>query len=595
MPRLRCLSTYVERACVIIVALTTSLVSLHIHAPVVKAQDTLTGAFEGTVTNSRTGERVSAALVEIINQASGVTMRLRTDAQGRFYRGLLPPEVYLIRVTAPGFKTAEKEQLLFTTAPNQVIPIPVSLDPENMTSAPAPSAGTSAEDRDVVAEINRTDARRSGAFTGAEVETLPLGGTTLVRTFDELALLLPGVAPAPQTFSSVAGPGIGAGVGTSGQFAVNGLRSRANNFTVDGSDNNDEDIGVRRQGFLALVPQPVESIKEYQVTTLLAPAQFGRNIGAQVNAVSKSGGNETHGTLYGFFNSSQLNARNYFDTANGNAIFPLRAGNLQVLRRTDPVNQPLTVRNQSGGEDSLTFGQGGLAFGGPLAPDRMFYFISAEGQLSNATREESFAVPTIEQRGIFGSGATGLFRNPFTGAPGRTLPFSTTTSGTAIFSLFPFPNNPRGIYGANTFTQRLPASGQGKILSGKFDGNFKVRQRQQQLTARYNFTDDFRDIPATGRAIFSTLRPRVGTQNFSTFLNSELSGPDATRPIFNQVRASYGRTRLRFDERRDEEFLLRSELLPDEPFILNAQVLNNTVRPPSQGCRTQIHCFFSRI
>src|SRR5512133_2320424 len=106
-----------------------------------------------------------------------------------------------------------------------------------------------------------------------------------------------GVARPAQTVGTVAGPGVGAGVGSAGQFSVNGLRSRGNNFTVDGSDNNDEDIGVRRQGFLALIPQPIESIQEYQVITLLAPAQFGRNIGAQVNAVSKSGGNQTHGSV----------------------------------------------------------------------------------------------------------------------------------------------------------------------------------------------------------------------------------------------------------------------------------------------------------
>ena len=101
-----------------------------------------------------------------------------------------------------------------------------------------------------------------------------------------------------------------------GSLQSTDFRSRANNFTVDGSDNNDEDIGVRRQGFFSLIPQPIESIQEYQVITLLAPAQFGRNIGAQVNALSKSGTSETHGTIYGFFNSSQLNSRNFFDTTN---------------------------------------------------------------------------------------------------------------------------------------------------------------------------------------------------------------------------------------------------------------------------------------
>src|SRR5207237_10917610 len=115
-----------------------------------------------------------------------------------------------------------------------------------------------------------------------------------------------GVAPPPQTLGSVAGPGVGPGVGSAGQFAVNGLRSRGNNFTVDGSDNNDEDIGVRRQGFVALVPQPIESVQEYQIITLLTPAQFGRTIGEAVNAVSKYEGDETHGAQCGYCDERQI-------------------------------------------------------------------------------------------------------------------------------------------------------------------------------------------------------------------------------------------------------------------------------------------------
>ncbi len=70
-----------------------------------------------------------------------------------------------------------------------------------------------------------------------------------------------------------------ASVEAAGQFAVNGLRSRDNNFTIDGSDNNDEDVGVRRQGFIALNPQPIVSIAEFQVFAALADPRFGRNIG----------------------------------------------------------------------------------------------------------------------------------------------------------------------------------------------------------------------------------------------------------------------------------------------------------------------------
>jgi hypothetical protein len=112
-------------------------------------------------------------------------------------------------------------------------------------------------------------------------------------------------------------------------------------------------------------------------------------------------------------------------------------------------------------------------------------------------------VPTVQQRGAFGSGASGLFLDRFSNSP--TFAFPTSIEGDAVFSLFPFPNNPNGVYGANTYTQTLPANGQGKILSGKVDGNWKWRGRQQSFTARYNFTDDWRDVPVVGEALFSTL------------------------------------------------------------------------------------------
>ncbi len=445
-----------------------------------RAQDTVTGAFEGTVSNSQTGAEIKGALVEIINQQTGVTISLRSDYRGRFYQGLLLPGVYRIRVSSPGYEPREVLQRLKITYTGEVVPVPVALDPAS--AAPAPAATptpppAAASDTDIRAGIITVDARRSGSFTEEEVAGLPLGATTFARTFDELALLLPGVSPPPQTLGSVAGPGVGPGVGSAGQFAINGLRSRGNNFTVDGSDNNDEDIGVRRQGFVALIPQPIESVQEYQVITLLAPAQFGRNMGGQVNAVSKSGGNDTHATLFASINSSQLNARNFFDTTFGNATTALRAGGKPVLKN----GKPLVVTNQSGGEDSFTLAQGGFVISGPMVPSdqgkarSVFYFVSAEGQVTNATKESSFAVPTVEERGILGSGATGLSRDPFSGS--AIVAFPTTVSGDAVFSLYPFPNNPNGIYGRNTLTQALPAGGQSKNASGKVDGNFRIGKR----------------------------------------------------------------------------------------------------------------------
>jgi hypothetical protein len=580
----------------------------------VEAQTETTGAFRGRVVDEA-GAGLPDATVRATNKLTGVPTATRTTPDGYFTIGLLQPGDYTLtvlkgdsydvrtrdqRLTAVDATTVLPEPFVLKrrtggTIAAQPTPVPTGTQQPVTQATPvviAQTTPTPEDDGDDIAiDINKRNARRGGVFTREEVSTLPLGATTLTRSFDELALLLPGVASPPQTVGNVAGPGVGPGVGSAGQFAVNGMRSRSNNFTVDGSDNNDEDIGVRRQGFLALVPQPVESIQEYQVTTLLAPAQYGRNLGAQVNAVSKSGGNELHGTIFGFLNTSQLNARNTFDDVGGNVTRALTAGNLNVIVAPNaffdnaafrflPINgSQINVSNTSGNEDSFTLGQGGMVLGGKLIPDKLFFFISAEGQALNATKEVSFAVPTVQQRGAFGSGATGIFRDPFAGTPTPAFAFPTEFNADAIFSLFPFPNNPNGVYGRNTFTQTLPASGQGKIVSGKVDGNWDWRGRPQSFTARYNFTDDWRDIPVTGEAIFSTLRPRVRTQNFSTFLNSQLRGADSARPIFNQLRASYGRTRLIFDAYTDPTYQIRSGLLPGDPFLLNARVLSNFTLP----------------
>jgi hypothetical protein len=623
------------------------LLALAFSAVPALAQDTVTGAFEGIVRDKVTRAGVRGASVEIIEEATGVLVSAKTDTLGYFYSGALNPGTYTIRVASPSYQSAEivsNELSIAKTTP--LVPRPVELEklsaslrrrraptaaapPEGILTttvfffltpvrlqtpgggpatsasvfeaqAPAPNAQAAAANAQPPAVIRSegaafrgnlyaTDARHDGSFRRKEVSTLPLGGTTGVRSFDELAFLLPGVAPPPETLGGGSGPGVGPGVGTAGQFAVNGLRSRANNFTVDGSDNNDEDIGVRRQGYVALTPQPVESVQEYQVITLLAPAQFGRNLGAQVNAVSQSGGNRTHGTIYGLFNSSRLNARDFFDTANGDAITELRSGARPVLAapsfrfntntfKYDLVGgRPVTVRNGSGGKDSSTLGHGGFVLGGALVPKRLFYFVSAEGHILNATREESFAVPTVSERGAFGTGATGISVNPFTGASVFAVP--ATLHGDAVFSLFPFPNNPSGVYGANTLTQTLPARARGKIISAKFDTNFRAGERLQTLAGRYNFTDDWREIPGTGGAVFSTLRPRVRTQNLSVYLNSRVSAPDSATSVFNQLRLSYGRTRLRFDEVRDRTFLTPSQRFPDTPFLLNAASSHNFTLP----------------
>jgi len=572
--------------------------------PSVKSQSPVSGGFAGQVTDISSGTALPGATVRFTNQTNGFRTARSADETGYFRQDTLQPGVYEIEVTLEGYKTARIIQELYATRSNQIVPLPVKLEKETTVVVNAnPNTPTVPTTTQTTTSVLPADAqrredssvnlnpRRDAEFNSNQVATLPLGGTTLTRTFDELALLAPGVSPPPQAIGNSVGPGIGGGVGTSGQFAVNGLRSRANNFTVDGSDNNDEDIGVRRQGFFSLVPQPIESIQEFSIITLLAPAEFGRNLGAQVNALSKSGGNQFHGTIYGFANADFLNARNFFDNTGGDTTTALEGRRrsdgtlIPVLLFDGGTNQlqPLNVTNGAGEKDTFSLLQGGFAVGGPIKRDKLFFFASGEGQHMDGVRERHFAVPTVEQRGLLGFGAEGLFGiipppPPPTADPMLRVPvFPTNLNGDTVFSLFPFANDPTGIYGRNTYTKALSIDARGIILSGKVDYTFfKDTRRPQVLTARYNYTDDKRDLTDVGGAIFSAIRPIVRTDNFSTFLNGGL-----TAAISNEFRFSWGRTRLKFEELRDDFLRPITSLNPSEDtrFLLNAPILLNATTP----------------
>ncbi|MBX3277202.1 MAG: carboxypeptidase regulatory-like domain-containing protein [Acidobacteria bacterium] len=560
------------------------------------AQTQTTGAILGYVFEEGSGRQpLAGVVVTVSNEETGLARSTLTDAAGRYFIGLLPVGLYTLNGMKTGyenspFSSANNFQVRLSKE-NVVNPPPITLrrtgvqpPPTSPTAPPPTTPGGGVSGADYERLANTINATRSANFDDRFLLALPIPGT---RTFDFLAMLAPGVAPPPQAIGTAVGPGLGPGVGTSGQFAINGLRSRANNFTVDGSDNNDEDIGVRRQGFTSLLPQSIESIREFQVVTLLGAPQFGRNLSGQVNAVSRSGKTAVYGTLYGFYTDRRLRARDPFDLTEGPSSFSLsRQSDAAPILFSDlsGATRQLSLRNPSGEEDPYTRGQFGFVFGGPLGK-RMNYFTSYERQQINAARESHFAVPTVAQRGLFGLGDQGLI---VTDTAGRRFPFFPTTAvGDAYFSLFPFPNNPRGPYGANNFTQVLPANARGNIASAKIeDPNLKFWKMQHILTARYNQTDDRTTLPVTGEAIFSSLRAGVKTHNFSLLLNSSVRSD-----IDNQLRFSYGRTRLGFDDARQyctqprfpEVCLQRSDRFPGTPFLLNAPYIINGTIPQQVG------------
>ncbi|MEP7342872.1 MAG: carboxypeptidase-like regulatory domain-containing protein [Acidobacteriota bacterium] len=555
--------------------------------------DTITGTLKGYVLDPG-GLGIPSVSVRVINVETGNTRATRTNAEGLYQFALLPLGAYRIEATKDGYIAQKQEKESITLKLNQPVewapPIKMlpATDAQAIAAAqttpkptPTPQPNTTTAKEEYSGSlVNLTDSTRRANADERMVALLPLSN---IRSFDDLALLAAGVAPPPQV-KGVAGPGIGAGIGTAGQFAVNGQRARSNNFTVDGSDNNDEDVGVRRQGFVALTPQSIESVKEIQIVTHLWDAEQGRSMGSQVNAVSKSGTNQIHGSLYDFFNHDALNARNFFDYSAKNAQpyaltgtayrrftagQPDVIGQLPVLVGGVPVIQP----NPSQGKDQFQRNQGGATLGFPIFRDKTFFFGSYERQDIKSRQETHFSVPTVAQRGFLNFGASGFKTTDNTG--GVQLFTPTFAAGNSVLSLFPFPNNPVGPYGENTYTQVLPADAHGTIYSLKFDHTFRMFGPEvlHTLTGRYNFTDDQRQVPVVGGALFSGVMPQVRTQNLSLFLNSQLSPSKA-----NQIRASYGRTALNFNELRDS-YLRNSHLLPNEPYLLNVGQVRNANAP----------------
>ncbi len=563
--------------------------------------DTITGTLQGRVVDPG-GLPLADVRIRVINQETGTPRSTKTGADGWYKITLLPLGYYKVEAAKEGFNLMENARMpikiklndtVFTVpdiilgpaAAAQPPAIAVTTQPTAPTPAPTPTQSQKPGAAENSQLANKVDPTRRGSSDERSIAMLPLGG---VRSFDDLALLTAGVAPPPQV-RGITGPGIGAGIGTPGQFSVNGQRARANNFTVDGSDNNDEDVGVRRQGFVALVPQSVESVREIQIVTHLWDAEHGRSAGSQVNAVSKSGTNFFHGQLYDFFNHSALNARNFFDYSGKNApanrltalaVDRYSAGRpvttrvlpVKILDRRSGESKEVIQPNPSEGEDQFQRNQGGAALGFPIIRNKTFFFGSFERQDIKARQETHFAVPTVAQRGFLGFGATGFVTADSTNR-NRSF-FPTSTAGDAVWSLFPFPNNPIGPYGDNTFTQVLPADAHATIYSLKVDHNFRLfgPEVTHTFTARYNFTDDERQAPVVGGAIFSGVVPKVRTQNLSLFLNSQLSPTMA-----NQLRASYGRTVLAFSEIRDN--YLSQSSLPNESFLLNAPAIGNFTSP----------------
>src|SRR5215813_1300201 len=323
------------------VVLTTLMVSLMpSYQTSVLAQAT-TGVIRGLVTD-QTGAVVAGATVVSKNQNTGVDSPVfKTTGDGLYSISSLNPGKYTLTVESANFKRAVFTDIDVTIGQPTVID--VTLQPGGVSETVSVTATTETS-------IQKDSSQVSASFTARQVADLP--SNVAGNGIDTLALLVPGVTP-----------GFGGATNTNGtSLSVNGNRTRSNNFSIDGQDNNDLSIGGP-----AFFVSNQDQVADFRVITNNFSAQFGRNQGAIVNIVTKSGTNDFHGTGFWFHRDRKL-----FETLTNKERIATNPDGSRAFTEAPPL-----LYNVYGG-----------TVGGPVIKNRAFFFGSYQGI---KTREDFIA------------------------------------------------------------------------------------------------------------------------------------------------------------------------------------------------------------
>src|ERR1700731_333885 len=314
----------------------------------VVAHAQVTGAtLSGTVSDP-TGGVVANATVSAVNSATATNREVMTDSAGLYTIPNLVPGVYEIKVTATGFSTAVQGGLAL--AVGQQLQLNFGLKVGQTT--------TNVEVTGAAPQIDLTSSAVSGQVESETVRELPLNG----RDWTSLAVLQPGIASIPNqaTTSFSANKG---NRGFGNQLTNSGHRPNENSYRLNGISINDYTNAA--PGGATGLNLGVDAIQEFSVITTGYTAEYGRTSGAVINAITKSGTNQIHGTGFFFDRDSIFDARNYFD---GPTIAPFR-------------------RIQFGG-----------SAGAPIVKDRTFIFASYEGFRQSQEASGSIHVPDAASR-----------------------------------------------------------------------------------------------------------------------------------------------------------------------------------------------------
>ncbi len=400
---------------------------------------TFRGTILGTVTDPQ-GAVVVGAKVTVRNVNTGLERTTQTSADGSYAIPELPIGTYTVTVNQSGFQTSSVTN----------IPVDVAAEKRVDVSLKAGQVTTTVEvSAEALPQIETTTDTLGTTFTAEQAKDLPLNG----RDFQKMIFLTPGVSGSPDQITD--------SPGSFGIFSMNGARGRSNNFLLDGTDMNDgyrNDPAINEAGVFGTPATilPIDAIQETQIVSNFMP-EYGRNAGATVNIVTKSGTNALHGSAIEYFRNDALDARNYFN----------------------PASTPKAQfhNNQFGG-----------SLGGPIVKDKTFFYLDYEGQRERVGVVTLGCVPDPAQIAADG-GATNsviaalLARNPW---PKPNLPGTFgTPSAPGTGEDLGCPNGPDASVISPSYN-RLDS------MIVKIDHTLNSRQ---MVTGRYFFGDSSQSFP----------------------------------------------------------------------------------------------------
>src|SRR5215216_27295 len=322
------------------------------------ATDSLTGLVSDT-----TGAVLRNATVTATNKATNVSQTATSDSSGYYTFASLAVGVYTVSVEIQGFKKSLRDNV--TLEVGQKARIDFALEVGQVSETVTIVGGTPL--------LVTQEATPGTVIENRIVRDLPLS----IRNWDDLLSLVAGVQNDRYTEE-----GGGTAAGRTGGANVHGVRSLQNNFVLDGVDNNS--ISENVQELTTQVARPsVDSIQEFKVSTNPYSAENGRSPGALISVVTKSGGNQFHGTLYEFHRNRIFDANNFFNNRSG-------------------ARKPQNIQNQFGGN-----------VGGPVVRDQAFFFFNYEGTRIRKGVTRLGNVPLAnELRGDFSAAAAAANRIP---------------------------------------------------------------------------------------------------------------------------------------------------------------------------------------